>query len=257
MMMRLAKKTVRLGTLLSMPVAGWATVAQAQEQSGNHVEIGAGMAVMPTYQGSGEYRVLPLPAVDIRQGWFFANLRDGVGIAPINTEHLTVGAGAVFVPGYRAKDVPEGIDKISDGVGARLFTTIRAGGLIATAGATQIVSGGAKGVVADGIVSYPVPVSDRFTMVPTIGTTWVNAKYGDRYFGVSVAESTASGLPQFGVGSGFKDVSGMLSASYRLTDRVTLNATGGVTALMGDFADSPIVEEKTQPFGFLAMSYRF
>jgi outer membrane protein len=262
MMRRFSKIPVRLGTLLSVPIiAAWATVAQAQEaepeQSRNHIEIGAGVAVQPTYQGSSEYRVLPIPAIDIQHGWFFANLRNGIGIEPINTEHLTIGASVVFVQGYRRQDVPVGIDKLSDGVGARLSANVRAGGFITTFGATQVVSGGTEGFIADGSISYPIPISDRFTLIPTVGTTWANAKYNDRYFGVSAAESTASGLPQFTVGSGFKDVSGTLTASYRLTDHITINATGGVTALIDDFADSPIVAEETQPFGLLTVSYRF
>lgn len=231
------------------------TDVQAQEQ--DYVVVGAGVAVTPAYQGSDEYRVLPIPAIDIQQGWFFANLRNGIGIAPVNNEHLTIGASAVFVQGYRRSDVPNGIEKLSDGVGARLFASLRTAGFVTTLGATQVVSGGTKGLVADASVSYPIQVSERFTLIPTLGTTWANKKHNDRYFGVSPAESAASGLPRFTSGSGFKDVSGMVTAAYRLSDRVTLSATGGVTALLGNAADSPIVEEEAQPYGLLTLSYRF
>jgi outer membrane protein len=244
----------RLATLLSIPImATGAETARAQAQ--DHVVVGVGVAAMPNYQGSGDYRILPLPAIDIKQGWFFANLRNGVGIEPINTANITIGASAVFVQGIRGKDLPTDIDKLPDAVGARLFTNIRAGGFVATLGATKVL-GGTKGTIADASLSYPVQVTSRFMLTPTIGTTWADRKYNDRYFGVTADEALASGLPQFTASSGFKDISGSLTASYRLTDRISLSATGSVSSLLGEVKDSPIVEKKTQPFGILAFTYR-
>lgn len=232
------------------------TQAQAQSQNQDHIVLGVGIAATPAYQGSDDTRIIAIPAIDIREGWFFANLRNGIGVIPISTEHFEIGASAVFVQGYRRKDVPDGIDKLSDGVGARLFTNIRAGGFVATLGAVKIVSGGTRGTVADASISYPIKISSRFTITPSVGTSWTDRKYNNRYFGVTPAEALASGLPQFGMGAGFKDISGMLTASYRITDRITLSATGGVTSMIGDAKDSPLVEKKTQPSGILTLTYR-
>lgn len=248
-------------------LSAWASGAHAQEQaskqgrgdspsSANHVVLGVGVATTPAYQGSEDYRVLPLPAIDIKHGWFFANLRNGIGIAPIDTGKIAIGASVVFVQGYRKKDVPAGIDRLPDGVGARLFTTVRAGGFIATLGAVKIVSGGIKGLIADLSLSYPVQLSPRFTLAPSVGATWANETYNNRYFGISMAESLAAGLPRFSAGAGFKDVSGALTASYRLTNRISLSATANATTLLGKVKDSPIVEKNTAPFGILTLSYR-
>ena len=246
---------VRLTGLLAVPLMTlWASAAQAQEQ--DHVVLGVGVAGAPVYQGSKDYRVLPLPAIDIKKGWLFANLRNGVGVEPINTENITIGASAVFVPGYRKRDVPIGVDKLSNAVGARLFTNIHASGFVATLGVVKVLSGGTKGTIADAGLSYPVKLSTRFTVTPTIGTTWADRKYNDGYFGITAAESLASGLPQFRAGSGFKDVSGALTASYRLTDRVSLSVTGTVSTLLGGVKDSPLVVKKTQPIGILSLTYR-
>ncbi|WP_368854771.1 MipA/OmpV family protein, partial [Serratia marcescens] len=87
-----------------------------------------------------------------------------------------------------------------------------------------------------------------------MAASWADRKHNDRFFGVSAAQSRASGLRQFRPGSGFNDVSAMLSVQYRLTDRVSLGATGGVTTLLGKVKDSPIVAHKTQPLGFLSLS---
>lgn len=236
--------------------ATWSSGAHAQAQAQDRVVLGVGVAATPAYQGSDDMRVLPLPAIDIREGWFFANLRNGIGVMPVSTENLDIGASAVFVQGYRRKDVPTGIDRLKDGIGARLFTNVRANGFTLTLGATKVVSGGTKGFEADASISYPIVVSSRLTLTPTIGTTWADRKYNDGYFGITSAESAASGLAQFSGRTGFKDVSGLMTASYRLTDRITLSATGGVTALIGKVKDSPLVERRTAPTGILTLTYR-
>jgi outer membrane protein len=228
----------------------------ARAQNQDHVVLGGGAAATPAYQGADDYRLTPFPAVDIKKGWFFANLRNGVGIEPIDTEMVTVGAGAVFMQGYRKRDVPDGIDKLSSGAGVRLFATVRAAGFVATIGTSKGISGGTEGMIADASLSYPIEITSRFKLMPTIGAIWANRKHNDGYFGVTAAESLASGLPQFDAVSGFKDVSAALTASYRLTDRITLSATGTATSLLGPVKDSPLVMHKTQPAGFLTLTYR-
>jgi outer membrane protein len=200
---------------------------------------------------------MPLPAIDVRWGPFFANFGDGIGINVIDTEFVTAGASVTFMPGYRRKDAPDGIGKLSVGAGGRVFVNLKAVGFVASLGATKGFAGGTRGVIADASLSYPVSVSPRLLLVPTIGTSWADKKHNDRYFGVDAAQSLASGLPQFQPGNGFKEASATLTAQYRLTDRISLGVSGGVTTLLGKVQDSPIVFHKTQPLGFLSLSYRF
>ncbi|MGH6615383.1 MipA/OmpV family protein [Sphingomonas sp.] len=241
----------------------WGASAQAQEQeqeSGkdkDHIVIGIGAGYAPAYQGSDKYRVLPVPVIDVAWGPFFANLQNGVGINAIDTDHITIGASVTVMQGYRSKDAPDGIGKLSFGAGGRGFVNLKAAGFVATIGATKGFAGSTKGLIADASLSYPITVSPRLTLVPTIGTTWADKKHNDRFYGVNSKQSFASGLPQFRPGSGFNDASFMLSAQYRLTDRISLGAAGGATTLLGKVQDSPIVFHKTQPLGFLSIAYRF
>ena len=249
----MSPKSPRLVASLAM-LAAPVTLSAAQAQ--DHIVLGAGVAATPAYQGSKDYRVLPIPVIDIKQGWFFANLRNGVGVEPIDNETVTVGASAVFVPGYRRRDVPQGVDKLSNGAGVRLFTTLRTGGFVATVGGVEVVSGGSKGFVADGGLSYPIRASSKVTLTPTLGATWADSNYNDRYFGVSASEAALSGLPRFTAGSGLKDASATLTASYRVTDQISLSATGGVTWVLGDLKGSPLVQKTEQPLAMLTLTYR-
>jgi len=239
-------------------VRSWSNTGQPREQEVNrdHFVVGAGAAYVPAYQGADDYIVLPLPVIDVAWGPLYANLRNGIGINVIDNDVVTIGGGVSFLPGYRTKDAPEGIGKLSFGVGGRGFASVRAGGFTFTAGATQGFSGGTEGLIADVSISRPIIASSRITLIPTIGATWADKKHNDRYFGVTASQSLASGLPQFNAGSGFKDASAMLVVSYRLTNRINLGVSGGVTTLLGDAKDSPLVYHKTQPSGFLTLSYR-
>ncbi len=238
--------------------AATAVPVQASEQEDeNHISIGAGGAYMPAYLGSDKYRFQPLPVIDIKQGRFFVNFEDGIGANLFESEAVTAGVGLTFVDGFRKQDAPSGIGKLSDGLGARGFVKLRQFGFEATLGTTKIITGNSKGVLVDASLSYPVRVSDKLVLSPSIGATYGDKKHNNRYFGVSAPQSLASGLPQYRAGSGFTDATATLAAQYRLTDRIGVGVAGGVNTLLGDARNSPIVKRKTQPFGMGFISYTF
>lgn len=235
--------------------------AMAQEQPEaphrvDHVTLGAGVGAVPSFEGSDSTRVLPLPVIDIRQGIFVANTYSGIGVSVPVSDGIDLGAGAVFVLGYRQKDVPVGIDRIKNAAGVRANATFRQGGFLGTFGVTKAL-GGTKGTVADAVISYPVRLDDRLTLVPGIGTTWADGKYNDRYFGISGEESVRSGFARFDPGSGFKDVTLNLVANYRVATRWNLSVGASAIRVVGDVADSPFVEKKWNPSGFASLSYTF
>ena len=227
------------------------------EEGGDHISIGAGAAYMPVYQGAEKYRFQPLPAIDIQLGRFFVNFQDGIGANLFDSESVTVGVGLTPADGYRKKDAPPGIGKLSMGVGARGFVKFRQFGFEATLGTTKILAGSTKGVLVDASLSYPVMISEKLMLNPSIGTTYGDKKHNNRYFGVNAQQALASGLPQFRAGSGFIDAKADLGLQYRLTDRIGVGVVGGVTTLLGDVKDSPIVKRKTQPYGIAFVSYSF
>jgi MipA family protein len=228
-----------------------------QDQDGDHISIGAGVAYMPVYRGSDKYRFQPLPAIDIKIDRFFVNFQDGIGANLFDSESVTVGVGLTPADGYRKKDAPAGIGKLSMGVGARGFVKLRQFGFEASLGTTKILAGSTKGVLVDASLSYPVMISEKLTINPSIGTTYGDRKHNNRYFGVNAQQSLASGLSQFSAGSGFIDAKADLGIQYRLTDRIGMGVVGCVTTLLGDVKDSPIVKRKTQPYGIAFVSYNF
>lgn len=247
------------GLLLSCPAHaqdGDGAADSETRRSKDRTILGIGAAITPTYQGSDEYRVLPMPAIDIVSGPFYANLRNGIGLNVVDTDMLTIGGGVALMPGYRRRDVPDGVGRVSFGAGSRLFASLNAGGVVATVGGTKGFAGSTRGFIADASLAYPIMLSPRTILIPAIATTWADRRHNDRYFGIGPDESLASGLPRFRADSGFKDISAGLTVNYRLNARINLTASGGVTTLLGAVNDSPLVIRETQPTGFLSLSYR-
>ena len=80
-----------------------------------------------------------------------------------------------------------------------------------------------------------------------IGTNYATEDYMTAYF--------AAG--SFAPDAGFKDVFVGATAVIDLSDRWSLLLMGRYSHLIGDAADSPVVETESQLYGGLALSYKF
>ena len=245
-------------TLLCMLAAvSLATKASAQDRPSDRTVVGGAVIYAPAYQGAKDYRVLPFPVIDLKYGRFFAGSRRGIGANLVDGDTVDVGVGVTYVPGYRGRDAPKGIGRVSGGAGARISADVKAGMVMASVGATKVLSGDLDGAVVDASLALPLRPLDRLTVIPSVSTTWADGAYARAYFGVSASQAAASGLRAYRPGGGIKDVSASLTASYRLTERVSLGATGSVTRLTGDARKSPIVFDPTQTSAVLSVAYRF
>jgi MipA family protein len=90
-----------------------------------------------------------------------------------------------------------------------------------------------------------------------VSATWADDDHMQGYFGVNAAQSTASGLPQYDAGAGFKRVDLEMSATYILDENWMLRGEVEVGELLGDAADSPITQDSTQTCAGLSVGYRF
>ena len=245
-------KTMKLAVPLVALCADGAAVAQVPD----HVTIGLAGVAVPDFQGAKDYRTLPFPLLDIKKGRFFANLNNGIGLNAIDTGSFQIGGGVTFVRGYRGRDVPRGIGRLKNTAGARLFASTNLSGFSATLGATKS-TGATKGTTADLRIAYAMPMGARFSITPAVATSWADSKYMRGYFGVNAAQAAASGLPFYRPKSGFKDVTGSVTANYRIGQRWNLTGMVGVSRLVDDAADAPIVERRSQPIGMSGLSYNF
>lgn len=230
---------------------------EPERRDSDHWTLGAGMAVTPRFQGADEYKAQPLPLIDVKYGRFFAKVGDGIGVTIIETSTFTAGASVNWMQGYDDDDVPEGVHGVDSALGARLFASARFKGLVTTLAATQAVTEKERGLLLNVGVAYPISVTERFKITPSLGASWANGKYMNSYFGIDSSEAAASGLARYEPKGGFKDVTFRINANYRITDSISAVGSIGLTHLLAKAGDSPLVKRQTQPLGLVGMTYTF
>jgi outer membrane protein len=102
-------------------------------------------------------------------------------------------------------------------------------------------------------------LTERTRIIARIGTTLASADYMQTWFGVtaSQAKDSTAGLPAYYTDAGIKDIYFELGGTVDLSDRWLLKAGGRYGRLLGDAADSPVVETENQLSGVLGLGYRF
>lgn len=101
-------------------------------------------------------------------------------------------------------------------------------------------NGWTVGANAWGLVPVATPVSLGFGA----GTTWGNDDYTSTYFGVSQEGAMVSGLPAFDAGSGMRDIRVWAVGILHLSKKWHAGAGLLYSRMLGDAADSPIVDER-------------
>ena len=232
--------------------------------------VALGVGATPDYEGSDEYEVIPIPIARVEYRGIGVEL-EGLGGRVDVSPFENFGFGPAF--NYRMgrddveDDQVDALEDIDDAV--ELGGFIRFGQPVGLATADEaVVRFDVLADVADGHSGIIATVSAAYTFRPiddlglTTGTSasWVSEDYADTFFSVSPEGAAASGLAPFEAGSGIRDVGLNLAATYALTDRWGLIATGSTSFLLGDAADSPIVDDagsSVQFFGGLSVSYSF
>ncbi len=242
---------------IALILLGFSILGTAQAEGQNRMTLGAGVAAIPRYEGSDEYKGRTIPLVNAQFGRFYARTEDGVGLNLIQTKRLTLEAGLNMMWGYGGDDVPPGIGGLSDAIGARLGLSTNIAGAVFGIAATQAVTHRDRGLLVDSRVSYPYAVTESVRLTPSVGATWANEKYMDSYFGINGDQSRQSGLETYQPTSGVKDVSARVVVNYAVTERLNLTSLVGTSRLVGQAADSPMVRQKTQFHTLVGGSYAF
>ncbi|MEO0547787.1 MAG: MipA/OmpV family protein [Pseudomonadota bacterium] len=233
------------------------------------LKVGGGVFFGPKYQGSSEYRILPVPLImphfsgepgEFRRRVTVRGL-DDIRFDLLDNERFELGPVVGYTFG-RDEDDADILDGLGDVDGGLLL-----GGYVAydldwfkiDAVATTQVTGGESGYQITLGAQNDYVVSDTITLTARVGTTFADDTYMSTNFGITAAQSLAStaGLAAFDAGAGVKDVHLELGANIALTENWDLNLRARYGRLLGDAADSPVVESEDQLSGGLRLTYKF
>jgi outer membrane scaffolding protein for murein synthesis (MipA/OmpV family) len=218
--------------------------------------------VQPAYDGSRAYRLQGGPVVNIQyRDIAFVSTGEGIGYNFLRGDHYRVGAAISYDLGRRVKDDItnlHGMGDLSPAPAAKLFASLvlsRKFPLILRTDVRQLV-GGANGTVGDVGVYMPLPGSSKkFVMFAGPSITLATHRYLQSEFGVTPAQSLASGHPAFDPHAGTAAVGMGFSATQFLTDHWLLNLDSALSRLKGSADVSPIPERRTQRVLVLSASY--
>lgn len=241
----------------------------AEPPQGTTLTLGGGVGVAPRYSGSDENRVSTALVLDysMRNGFFVSSTR-GLGYGN-SLGNFDYSAALSYRNGRKDHNVDS--DTMSDGsdhlrgmgnvkgsalgvvgLGYKLTNWLSAQ-LQAEVPFSQRDNGAA---LHFGIVS-PLYHSPKNSVTLGLTSSWGTNDYMQTYYGVSAAQSAASGFRQYHAGSGIYACSLNLDWTHNFTESWSVVADAGYTQLAGDARNSPIVQRKASPTGSLTVTYRF
>ncbi len=251
--------------------------AQVSESSGTTgIAIGAQAVIKPKYEGSKEHKVYPIPLFipkfadspddnpstfkKIRRRINFRGL-DDIRFRVLGGGAFEAGAVGGYITGREQSDAARlrGLGDIDGGLVLGGYAGLRYGDVLFDVSVFDQASGTSTGPQIRLGAEIERQVSSAVKVVARAGTTFASDDYMQAYFGVNPVQSAASaaGLPVFNASGGIKDVHLILGTEVWLSERWVARAGGRYGRLLGDAADSPVIETKDQFSGTFGLAYKF
>jgi MipA family protein len=220
--------------------------------------LGIGAAYVPRYEGSKEHHLTGLPVIAYRNGRFAAG--DGglsYNLSPAST--FEFGPALSFARGRDESDADRlrGLGDIKGGAEAGVFARWRVSSWTAHANLKRGLGSGPEGTQLQFGIGHITRLGGADRLQLGASLDWADDKYTQAYFGVTPAQSAASGLSAYSAAAGIKSYG--VNAVWTHTFTPAWFSTVGVHAkrLAGDAANSPVTEQRNVIRASAAIGYRF
>lgn len=233
--------------------------------------VAGGVAALPDYSGSDDYRFIPFGA--FRYEFENVTLRtDGPGVAAEFIEQGPLSGGVFARWSGGRDDVEDAIVALLPEVGNSVIVGAFAELEVADAilnDFDRLVIGARVGVDALGefeganwslSTTYLTPLSRTSFIGLSAGINGVSDDYAEQLFSIDAAGAAASGLPVYALGGGIENYSLTALLNVGVSENWSVTGLLSYSKLAGDFADSPIVAlrgSEDQVFAGLALGWGF
>lgn len=238
--------------------------AVAQDGGKRRVRVGLGAQVVPTFPGADDVTVAPLVTVSIARGdnpFVFSAPDDSFGPAIITTESgLSIGPALALQGEREEEDVGVPIGKVKTTFEVGGFVQQQVGDRFRLRAELKKGLGGHDGWTGD--IGADFIIRDRDAYVFSVGprVRMSDGDYHRAYYGVTAAQSAATGLPFYSPGGGVEAVGVTGGAIYQFSRRWGVTGYARYDRLVGDAADSPVVRllgSRDQFSGGVGLTYTF
>jgi len=229
------------------------------------VILGTAAEAQPVYDGARAYRVQGGPVINIHyRDIAFLNTGEGLGVNILRGDHYQAGVSLGYDLGRQEKwDYRNlrGVGNIPAAPVAKVFASYvlsKKFPMILRVDARQFI-GGAEGAVGDAGVYIPLPGSSKtFVMFAGPSITLADNHYLQTLYGVSPAQSAASGHPIYQIPHAGTSAAGVgFSATKFVGKHLLLNVDAALNQIRGSAAHSPLVETHTQRVVALSVAYNW
>jgi outer membrane scaffolding protein for murein synthesis (MipA/OmpV family) len=266
MLMRcFALAALTLGCLSSTALAQSALPSPEELSNRDMVTVALGAGLTPDYEGSDDYRLIPVAAARGQVGGISFSTQGlylYVDLIPKKSSKIDLILGPVA--GVRLNRTRKIKDDVVDLLPDRK-TAIELGGyagvgisgltnpydsLALTVAAVHDVASAHESTVIMPKASFSTPLSTSTYASLSLGANFVSNKFADYYFSVSPAESalTVGVLPVFDADGGMKDWNVGLLLNQSITGNLlhgfSVVGSASYSHLVGDFKDSPLVSQR-------------
>jgi outer membrane protein len=268
--------------LVSMPAVAQ-EAPDASELNGDRITVGVGAVYSPTYRGSDNYSVSPVPVILGQIDGIEINPRAGGVAVDFIRDDRESGFGISLGPvatysANRARDIGDRVVRAT----GKLDEAIELGG---TAGVTAYkllnpydsltlsadvrwdVSGSYKGMVWSPSLSYTTPLSRGTLVALNVSARHVDDDFAQYYYSVTPGQSVRTGgvLPVYGAEGGWDSVNvGLLGAldldGNLLNGGFQLMGIAAYSKMLNDAEDTPFTSirgDADQWIGGLGIAYTF
>jgi outer membrane scaffolding protein for murein synthesis (MipA/OmpV family) len=262
----------------SGPAGGAALPSPEEIAKKDSFTIGVGVALIPDYEGSDDYRIIPAGAVRGKVGGISFSTRGSYLSVDVVPQSGKFGFDAGPIVGARFDNRRHTDDPVVK-LMLKRKTAIEVGGFagVSFRGLTNPydtlalhvdvlhdIGSAHKSTIVSPNVDFSTPLSRRTYASISVGAEIVSNKFADYYFGVSPADRLATGnqLPLYDPGGGLKNWKGSLLLNQSITGDllhgISIFGVGQYSRLVGDFKRSPIVSMRgkaNQWIGAVGLAY--
>jgi outer membrane scaffolding protein for murein synthesis (MipA/OmpV family) len=244
------------------------------------VTLAGGVATVPDYVGSDDYRLIPAVAIRGKVSGFSFTTRgtylyfDAIPHRGADKVEFNVGpiAGLRFNRTSRVDDpVVKLLPRLNKAIELGGFAGVSFHGLTNPYDTLGVrldvlhdIGSAHKSTTFSPNLEFSTPLSRRTYASASVGAEFVGNRFADYYFGITPADSARTGgaLPVFNADGGMKDWKASLLLNQSITGDLlgglSVFGTGQYSRLVGDFRRSPIVSDRGsagQWLGAIGLAY--
>lgn len=208
---------------------------------------GVGVAYQPHDPTGTRYETRPIPYLDLSWGRVNLSSDEGLSWDALKANGWSAGPFVNYVEGRTANGALHGLRDVSDmgeAGGFIEYSPTDAWRVFAEVGRTFGGSNGQGGVLGrvGGEVDYPL--GHGIFGGTTLAAHYANAEQAQTFFGVSGAQSQASGIRAYNASGGFQNLTLTQSVAFPIAPNWSLITSASWIHLVGSAADSTIVRQQ-------------